>query len=408
MAIGLGANCAPIAGASGSPASYNAMTIKVSTRGSIPPFIVMDVMRAANDRAAKGHDVVHLEVGQPSTSAPEAVKSLAKAALDSENLGYTEAFGLPALRARCAAYYREIYDTDIDASKIAMTTGSSGAFVLAFLAAFDAGDRIAFAAPGYPGYRNILTALDIEPVAIPVGHAQGFQISIDLLERLETPIDGLILASPANPTGAMIDPVMLKQIANWCAANGVRLVSDEIYHGITYGTVAETMAEINPDAIVINSLSKYFSMTGWRLGWMIVPDDLIRTVECLAQNLFISPPTLSQHAALAVFDSRKELDANVARYADNRKILLEGLPQCGFGPFAPADGAFYVYAGIGDLDADSAVLCRRMLEEMGVATTPGKDFDLEDGHRFVRFSYAGSSDEMRDAIARLKAWKQKP
>jgi aspartate/methionine/tyrosine aminotransferase len=380
------------------------MAIKVSRRGGIAPFIVMDVMASANERQDAGHDVIHLEVGQPATGAPAKVVEVAARILVTDQLGYTEALGLVPLRRRITEHYRESYGLTLDPGSIAVTTGSSGAFISAFLAAFDAGDRIAFAVPGYPGYCNIVRALDLEPVPIATGPDDGFQLSVSALERLEAPPDGLILASPANPTGTMIAASRLAEIVAWCRDSGVRLVADEIYHGITYGARAETLAAMEPTAIVINSFSKYFSMTGWRLGWMVVPQDLLRTVECLAQNLFISPPTLAQHAAAAVFDCRAELDANVARYADNRRILLDGLPDCGFGPLAPADGAFYVYAGISALGNDSVALAREMLEHADVAVTPGTDFDPERGDRYVRFSYAGATGHMTEAVHRLGDW----
>lgn len=382
------------------------MAIKSSRRGQIPPFIVMDVMAAANARAAEGFDIIHLEVGQPSTPAPAGVITAARAALETDRIGYTEAFGLPALRRAIVARYRDQYGIDLPERRIAVTTGSSGAFILSFLAAFDAGDRVAFAAPGYPGYRNILAALDIETISLPARREDGFQPTVELLEALDRPPDGLIVASPANPTGSMLDEAALRRLVAWCRANGVRVISDEIYHGITYGKEAVTMAALDPAAVVINSFSKYYSMTGWRLGWMVVPEDLLRTTECLAQNLFISPPTLSQFAALGVFDCTAELEANVARYRENRDILLEGLPRCGFGPFAAADGAFYIYAGIEAFGADSAALAREILETAGVAVTPGIDFDAGAGGRFMRFSYAGSGEEMREAVRRLQSWSQ--
>ena len=382
------------------------MAIKSSRRGQIPPFIVMDVMAAANARAAEGFDIIHLEVGQPSTPAPAGVITAARAALETDRIGYTEAFGLPALRRAIVARYRDQYGIDLPERRIAVTTGSSGAFILSFLAAFDAGDRVAFAAPGYPGYRNILAALDIETISLPARREDGFQPTVELLEALDRPPDGLIVASPANPTGSMLDEAALRRLVAWCRANGVRVISDEIYHGITYGKEAVTMAALDPAAVVINSFSKYYSMTGWRLGWMVVPEDLLRTTECLAQNLFISPPTLSQFAALGVFDCAAELEANVARYRENRDILLEGLPRCGFGPFAAADGAFYIYAGIEAFGADSAALAREILETAGVAVTPGIDFDAGAGGRFMRFSYAGSGEEMREAVRRLQSWSQ--
>jgi len=381
------------------------MTLKVAERGKIPPFIVMDVMRAANEQEASGRDVLHLEVGQPGTGAPSAVIAAAKAALDRDRLGYTDAFGIPALRERIAAYYLEHYGCQVPVERIAVTTGSSAAFILSFLAAFEPGDRVALAAPGYPAYRNILTALGIEAVEIPVGADSRFQPTPEHLAELLPRIDGLIVASPSNPTGTMLHPDDLGRLAAFCSDNGVRLISDEIYHGITYGVIPEkTAAALSPDAIVINSFSKYFSMTGWRLGWMIVPPDLLRAIECLAQNLFISPPAISQHAGAVAFDCRAELDRNVARYAENRTILLDRLPHAGFNEFASADGAFYLYAHIVNLTNDSDAFCRRMLAEAGVAATPGIDFDTKRGHAYMRFSFARSTDDIVAAADKLIEW----
>ncbi len=382
------------------------MAIKVAQRGRVAPFMVMDVMRSANARAAAGHDVIHLEVGEPSTGAPAAVLDAARRALDEEDLGYTEAFGLAILRRRIAQFYEERYGAcaRVEPERVAVTTGSSGAFILAFLAAFDAGDGIAFAAPGYPGYRNITAALDLEPMPIPCGIEHGFQPTAELLDRLERVPDGLILASPANPTGAMLEPGVLAELVAWCRARGVRIIADEIYHGITYGRAAETLLAMDPTAIVINSFSKYFSMTGWRLGWMVMPEDLARASECLSQNIFISPPALSQYAALAVFGCGGELDANVGRYADNRAIGLDGLQAAGFGPFAPADGAFYLYGGVAALDGTSPDLCAEMLERAGVAATPGTDFDPDHGGGFIRFSTAGRPEDMSRAMALIEDW----
>ena len=382
------------------------MSIKVARRGQIAPFMVMDVMRAANARAAAGHDVVHLEVGEPSTGAPQPVLDAARKAIEEEDLGYTEAFGLPVLRERIAQFYAERYGpaARFGAERVAVTTGSSGAFILAFLAAFDAGDSIAFAAPGYPGYRNITTALDLDPVPIPCGVENGFQPTAGQLDRLDRVPDGLILASPGNPTGAMIREEAQSELIAWCRAHEVRIVADEIYHGVTYGKPADSLLTLDPTAIVINSFSKYFSMTGWRLGWMVMPEDISRASECLTQNIFISPPAISQYAALAAFDCDEELDGNVQRYARNREILLGGLGEIGFGPFAPADGAFYIYCGVAAFKAASSELCAEILEEAGVAATPGTDFDPDQGTDFMRFSYAGSTEDMEKAMARLKDW----
>ena len=381
------------------------MALKVAARGGIPPFIVMDVMRAAEARQAAGHDVVHLEIGQPSTSAPAAVLRAAQDALAQDRIGYTGAFGIPPLRAKLAEWYRARYGVAVDPARIAFTAGSSGAFVLTFLAAFDPGDRVALAAPGYPAYRNILTALGVETVSLEATEADNFQPTVDLLERAGR-LDGLIVASPSNPTGTMLPRATLAALARWCRQNGVRLVSDEIYHGITYGEPATTALAVDPDAVIVSSFSKYFSMTGWRLGWAILPADLVRAVECLAQNLFISPPTLSQHAALAAFDCVPELEGHVARYARNRSLLLEDLPKAGFDRLAPAEGAFYLYADVAHLTNDSVAFCRRMLDEAGVAATPGTDFDPARGSRYLRFSFAGATEEMAEAARRLRAWRR--
>ena len=382
------------------------MALKASRRGGVPPFIVMDVLRAANALEAAGRSVMHLEVGQPSTPAPRGVIAAARRALDEDRLGYTEAFGLPVLRERIARHYQEFYGVAVDARRVVACTGSSGGFVLAFLAAFDAGDRVALAVPGYPAYRNTLAALGIEPVLLEAGPETHFQPTPEILARVSGRLDGLIVASPANPTGTMIGRAEFARLAAYCREHGIRLISDEIYHGIAYGAAADTALAFDSEAIVVNSFSKYFSMTGWRMGWMVVPDSLLRAVECLAQNLYIAPPTLSQFAAAAAFDCAEELEANVARYAENRRLLLAELPRAGFDTFAPADGAFYLYADVGRMTDDAADFCRRMLNEAGVATTPGLDFDPLRGHRFVRFSFAGATADMAEAARRLIAWKR--
>ena len=380
------------------------MALKVARRGLVPPFIVMDVLRAANEREAAGEQVLHLEVGQPGTPAPAAVRAAAKAALADARLGYTDALGVRSLRARIARSYAELYDVTLDPRRVIVTTGSSGGFLLAFLASFEPGDRVALAAPGYPAYRNILSTLGVEPVLLPCDLAHRFQPTVELLDQVAPPLDGLILASPSNPTGTKLGRAALSDLVDYCAARGVRLVSDEIYHGIAYEAPAVSALELTGEVIVINSFSKYYSMTGWRLGWMVLPEDLLRPVECLAQNLFISPPTLSQIAAEVAFDCREELDGYVAAYARNRALLLEALPKAGFDRLAPADGAFYLYADVSRLTNDSQDFCRRMLAETGVAITPGIDFDPERGHQFVRFSFAGLEAEMAQAAARLEAW----
>jgi aspartate/methionine/tyrosine aminotransferase len=382
------------------------MALKLGKRGQIPPFIVMDVMREANRLAAAGGDVLHLEVGQPSTGAPSKVIAAAERMLRRSPLGYTDALGIPPLRERIARHYEETYGLAVDPAQVAVTIGASGAFLLAFLAAFDAGDRVALAAPGYPAYRHILKALDIEPVELVSSREDRFQPTIRLLEKTEGRIDGLIVASPSNPTGTMLTDTELATLSAYCRNRGIRLVSDEIYHGLTYGDPAATMVKHAPEAIVINSFSKYFSMTGWRLGWMVAPLDLIRSVECLAQNLTISAPSLSQYAAIEAFECKDELDGNVRRYAENRALLLAELPHAGFEDFAPADGAFYLYADVTNLTNDSLDFCGRMLRETGVAITPGIDFDASRGHRYVRFSFAGATQDMAQAAKRLKAWRR--
>jgi len=382
------------------------MALKTARRGLIPPFFVMDVMRAAGIRERLGGNVIHMEVGQPSTPAPGPVLDAARAALASDLLGYTDAYGVMELRERLSDHYAAEYGVTVDPARIAVTTGSSGAFVLAFLAAFDAGDRVAVTTPGYPAYRNILEAVDVETVIVETGMETNFQPTPELLDKITGSLDGLIVASPSNPTGTMIHADELRALADYCAGRGIRLISDEIYHGITYAEPASTAAAFDDDAIVINSFSKYFSMTGWRLGWMVVPEDLMRAVECLAQNLFISPPTLSQLAAVAAFDCRDELDANVARYAENRKLLLHELPKAGFDKLASADGAFYIYADVTHMTNDSQAFCRQILDETGVAITTGIDFDPGRGNRFVRFSFSGATEDMAEAAKQLIAWRE--
>jgi aspartate/methionine/tyrosine aminotransferase len=383
------------------------MSLKTASRGRIPAFIVMEVMRAAAEREKSGGDVLHMEVGQPGTGAPQGVIDAARSALSDQRLGYTVALGIPELREAIARHYRDYYGVTVPAERIVVTTGSSGAFILSFLSAFDPGDRVALAAPGYPCYRNILSALGVEPVPLMSTLEDRFQPTPELLDRAraEKPLDGLIVASPSNPTGTMLDTGAFRALIDYCRRYGIRLISDEIYHGITYRRKADTAAAFGDDPIVINSFSKYFSMTGWRLGWMVAPEDLMRAIESLAQNLFISPPTLSQIAGVAAFDCHAELQANVALYAANRELLLRELPNAGFTELAPSDGAFYLYADVGRMTNDSEAFCRRILNEAGVAVTPGVDFDSERGNRFLRFSFAASTEEIAAAAAALKAWQ---
>ena len=369
-------------------------------------------MRAAEERELAGGDVLHLEVGQPSTPAPSGVIAAAHRALDHDVLGYTTAAGTPALRARVAAHYGDWYGVDVDPEAVMFTVGASGAFVAAFLAAFDVGDRVVVPSPGYPCYRNALQALGCEVVDLPTTMDTRFQPTVELLEGVVAdggPIAGLVLSSPANPTGTMLDRERMASITEWCRANGAWFVSDEIYHGLTYGDSAPTALQFDRDAIVINSFSKYFSMTGWRLGWLVMPKPLRETLTRIGQNVTISAPTLSQLGAEAAFDCHDECEASVARYAVNRTVVLDGLRAAGFSELAPADGAFYVWAGVDHLieagrTTDSQALCAEWLADLGIASTPGVDFDPVRGHRYVRFSFAGSTEDCTEAMQRLKDW----
>ena len=383
---------------------------RIADRADIPPFIVMDVMRSANEKEVAGEHIIHMEVGQPSTKAPTKVIAAAHAALDDNRLGYTDARGLPELRDRISQHYREQHNLEISPDRIIVTTGSSAGFVLAFLALFEKGSRVALPVPGYPCYPHILRALDIEPVFIQTNERSRWSPQTSDLEELAKssgPIHGLLLASPNNPTGTMLDATQLSRLATHCAVNNISFISDEIYHGLTYGDPASTALSHSPDAIVINSFSKYFSMTGWRIGWMVVPKHLTRPIERLQQNLYINAPTLSQLAALKAFDCRDELERYKNAYKTNRDFLLNELPQAGFKNILPADGAFYLYANISDMTDDSKTFTRQILEETGVALTPGIDFDATRGHSFLRFSYARSFNDMVEAIKRLKDWTNK-
>lgn len=379
-----------------------------AVRSQIPPFHVMDVWSAADERRRTHGDLVNLSAGQPSTPAPAAVRAAAVEAIGSEVLGYTVALGIPPLRAAIAGHYARTHDLAVDPGDVVVTTGSSGGFLLAFLAAFDAGDRVALARPGYPCYRNILTALGCEVVELACGPETRFQPTVAMLEALDEPVAGLIVASPANPTGTVLDPVELAALATWCDERGVQFVSDEIYHGIGYpGSPATACAwSTSREAIVVNSFSKYFSMTGWRLGWLLVPPRLRRAVDRLAGNFTVCPPALGQHAALGAFaaESYAEADSHVLRYRANRDLLLDGLPRLGIDRLAPADGAFYVYADVSHLTADSMELTYRLLAETGVAVAPGIDFDPVDGGRWIRLSVAGATEDVLEALRRVETW----
>nr|WP_244165168.1 pyridoxal phosphate-dependent aminotransferase [Rhodococcus fascians] len=365
----------------------------------------MDVFKAAAVRSRTHGDVLSLAAGQPSTPAPAPVLRDAREALDGHLLGYTETLGILPLREAIAAYHSAESNIDVHPDEVVVTTGSSGAFTLLFLAAFDVGDTVVMARPGYPAYRNTLAALGCRVVELDCGAESRFQPTVAMLEELPEPPKGLIIASPANPTGTIVDADELAAIARWCEANGTLLISDEIYHGISYGDVTTSSAweTSRTSSVVIGSVSKYFSMTGWRLGWMLLPSHLHRAVERLASNMTVCPPAISQVAAVAAFteESRAELDGHVRRYAVNRRILLDGLTAAGVTDLAPADGAFYAYADIGHLTQDSRAWCERILAETGVALAPGVDFDTVHGHHTVRFSFAGTTEHVEEALTRL-------
>jgi aspartate/methionine/tyrosine aminotransferase len=380
--------------------------LKASGRSEVPPFMVMDVMAAAARIEAAGGHVIHMEVGQPAAPAPRTAIAAAHAALDQARIDYTSALGIPSLRARIARHYRDTYRCDVDPERIVVTTGSSGGFILAFLAMFEPGDRVAVTVPGYPPYRHILTALGCEPVLIETTSETRHALTGEALlaAHRKTPLKGVLVASPANPTGTMMSREALTSLMHAADSAGIRFISDEIYHGLDYAFPAVTAASLSGDALVINSFSKYFCMTGWRVGWMVVPEVLVRPVERLQQNLSISVPTLSQIAAEAAFDGREEMEAIKHGYEENRRILIEGLPRAGLTKFLPVDGAFYLYADVSDFTVDSFEFAKAMLEKAGVAATPGVDFDPVHGRAFIRFSYARSQEEMREAVTRIAAW----
>lgn len=367
----------------------------------IDPFHAITISRLAHRLADEGRSVIHMEFGQPSTGAPAPAIAVAHRVLDHDPMGYWESV---ALRERLALHYRETQGVEVDPARIILTCGASPALVLALLASFSPGDRIALARPGYVAYRNTLKALGMIPVEIDCGADTRFQISADAIAALDPPPAGVIVASPANPTGTIIAPDELGAIARLCRARGIRILSDEIYHGLSYGPPAQSILRHDDDAFVINSFSKYFSMAGWRLGWVVAPDDRIDAVRARIGNLFLTPPSLSQHAGLAAFDAIDELEGHVDTYRRNRALLLDALPALGLGEIAPPDGAFYIYASVAHLTDDSLAFCERLLRDTGVATAPGVDFDPVAGNRFVRFSFAVSTPLIEQAIARLADW----
>jgi len=380
--------------------------VRISARGQVEPFHVMEVVKAAADRQRTHGDAILLCVGQPGTPAPAPVLRAATLALGSEQLGYTEALGIPALRERIAGHYRSRYGVEVDPAGVVITTGSSGGFLLALLAAFDAGDRVALTRPGYPAYRNDILAVGCRPVELPVGPDSRYQPTVAQLEALDAPPAGLVVASPSNPTGTIIEPAELAAITAWCAANDCLLISDEIYHGISYDRRCASAREFGDDPVVVGSLSKYHSMTGWRLGWLLLPERLRRPVELLQGNLAICAPAISQAAGLAAFDAAAtaELDGHVARYARNRDLLLRRLPELGITSFAPPDGAFYAYCDVSHLTDDSQRWCAEVLAATGVALAPGVDFDTVAGHRMVRLSFCGTTELLDEALDRIAAY----
>src|ERR1700754_1202335 len=380
--------------------------LTASGRSDVPPFMVMDVMAAADRIEAAGGHVLHMEVGQPAASAPMSAIRATRAALEGGRIDYTSALGIPSLRQRISRHYLDTYRCEVGSDRIIVTTGSSGAFILAFLALFEPGDRVAVTVPGYPPYRHILTALGCEPVLIETHGDTRHALTGEALlaAHRKTPLKGVLVGSPANPTGTMMSREALTGLISAAEGEGIRFISDEIYHGLDYAFPAVSAAELSPHALVINSFSKYFCMTGWRVGWMVVPAPLVRPIERLQQNLSISVPTLSQVAAEAAFDGKDEMEAIKRGYVENRRILIEGLPAAGLTRFLPTDGAFYLYADVSDFTSDSFAFAKKMLEEAHVAATPGVDFDPFHGRNFIRFSYARSADDMREAVARIARW----
>ena len=379
--------------------------MKNSTRGAVDPFIVMDVMEAARQAEAAGRHIIHMEVGQPATPAPLGARNALRDSLNATAMGYTVALGLPELRGKISELYGEWYDVDLDPNRVIVTSGSSAGFLLSFTSLFDTGDRVGIGAPGYPSYRQILKALDLTAVDIPTSSANKFQPHPSDFEDLS--LNGLLVASPSNPTGTMLTRRELGALIEASERSEAAFISDEIYHGIEYETKAVSALEITNNCYVINSFSKYFSMTGWRVGWMVVPENHIRQVERLAQNMFICAPHASQVVALAAMECREELTAYQAVYQKNRRLMIEGLPKAGFDRIAPPDGAFYIYADISHLTSDSLSFAREILQEAGVAVTPGLDFDTQRGAGSLRFSYAGSSEDIQEGLHRLKQFMQK-
>jgi len=377
---------------------------ELSARSQVPQFHAMGVLAEANRLAALGRDIVHMEVGEPDARAPARVREAATAAIEAGRTGYTEALGLPELRRAIASHYRDFYGVEIETGRVIVTTGASGAFILVFLALFNPGDRVALASPGYPAYRSILTALGIDVVSVPGLHESAYQPVVDLLRPVADDLQGVVLASPANPTGSVMPEAELRRLVAFCRERNIRLVADEIYHGITYERACPTVLGIDDQSVVVNSFSKYFAMTGWRLGWVVGPAELIAAAERLAMNFFLCAPTVAQVGACEVFNCYAELDSHVERYRANRDSLLDGLSRSGFDRVAAADGAFYLYVDVSDFTDDSFEFARQLLHNQGIAVAPGVDFDRDRGHRFVRLSYAGAPETIQSTVDRLSTW----
>lgn len=387
------------------------MSIKLSHRSDISVFRVLDILRIVNERVAAGADIIHLEAGQPSVGAPQAALDYAADILRSGNLGYTEATGMPALKARIAQYYKDRFKVEVNPKNVVITIGGSGGLIMSFLAVLDVGDTVAMAAPAYPAYRNILQSLGCKVVEISATLEENYQPTIAKLEALPEKPQAIIIGNPSNPTGTMINQKDLEALTHWCQSHGVRLIADELYNGITYGELCDTVLRTSHEAISVNSFSKYFAMTGWRIGWLVLPDDVVDRVKRLCESLFVAPPTLAQHVALKCFDHLDVLDGYVARYKKNLEILKTELPKAGITKLSHVQGAFYLYGDISDMTDDSEAFCRGLLDQAGVAITPGTDFDLTRGHQTFRMSFAGSTEDIIEACKRInnfmRGWNRK-
>jgi len=380
------------------------MVLKISNRSKIPGFMVMDVMSKANKLASQGKSIIHLEVGQPSNGLPDSALNTLMKLMHKSNFGYTDAEGLYSLREKISLYYNHKYKVSVDTESVIITTGSSAAFQLAMLASFNPGDRVGIAIPGYPAYRNMLKSLSLEPILLKVGHETRYQVFADCIKDTDIKLNGLIVASPSNPAGTIIPPSEMKKLSDYASQNGIKLIVDEIYHGINFIGECKTALAYDKNIIVINSFSKYFCMTGWRIGWMIVPQYLRKTIVNLAQNFFISPPSISQEAAICALGSISELDKIVEKYSINRALILDSLSKLSLTKVAPSDGAFYLYVNVEDLTDNSLSLCDSLLYEANVALTPGVDFDPVNGKKFIRISFSGSVEDVKVGMNRISSW----